>query len=312
MSLPPPAAGTGAVNYAASGLKVAGAVAFHPGSAMAAPKANVTVVTPLLVLTGGADIAVATVLQTEQALTNASSSVELQRYGQIRHAFTSWTAGDYDAYVDAKSWASAGEFLALQFGVKSLKGEQAAQRCGAELLGRDENQCCDVCVPAPNCAAVLCAAPLGCESGDVITKQGECCPVCKPVCAGVKCPVVACAGTRRLVVPEGECCGTCKPACGAGHGSCPVAVPQSSGVLFKKIHYQQANVNLTGVLYFNVAWSSKDAPRPLVVIVHDYNGIDWVSWMLGGCWGMLDVGLVCTSVRALFLRTHQPPPFSTK
>jgi dienelactone hydrolase len=121
--------GTGALSYVTAGFGAKAVAAYHPnvGGRASAPT-NPTIVSPLLVLTGGKDggADVASVLELEAKLRNTTSYFELVRYGHVRHAFSVWGAADYDAHADERSWNSARGFVKA-----ALEGADAYEKLAA-------------------------------------------------------------------------------------------------------------------------------------------------------------------------------------
>ena len=85
-----------------------------------------------------------------------------------------------------------------------------------------QGACCPICVeiPAPDpCedvdGLVECVA-VECDDGfELVTPDGECCPVCQAYCQDVACGsgLIECADGFELVTLDGECCPVCQAVC---------------------------------------------------------------------------------------------------
>jgi len=144
---------------------------------------------------------------------------------------------------------------------------------------KDPQGCCDICVTAGECDDVVCDVPV-CEApATLYTVRGQCCPICKPACDASACmPIVCKSSTSVKMVVDGDCCASCVSLC--SEYSCPIAEKRVNSVddretqvVSKVIAYSDNGTALAGRVFVQAGWKKSDAPRALIVIVHDYNGI---------------------------------------
>jgi dienelactone hydrolase len=116
--------GTGVLELARSGAKVAGVVSFHGGLDSPTPEDGKNIQGEVLVLHGDADpfVPAADVAAFEKEMQAAEVSYHLVRYPGVVHAFTQKMAGDdpskgaaYDAKADAASWEEMKAFFGRLF-----------------------------------------------------------------------------------------------------------------------------------------------------------------------------------------------------
>lgn len=112
--------GTGALELARSGAKIAGVVSFHGGLSTPTPEDAKNITCRVLVLHGADDPAVppAEVAAFRKEMENAGVKYELVAYPGAVHAFTQKGAGDdpskgaaYNAEADANSWEAMKQFF---------------------------------------------------------------------------------------------------------------------------------------------------------------------------------------------------------
>lgn len=112
--------GTGVLELARSGAKVAGVVSFHGGLDSPTPEDGKNIVCEVLALHGDADpfVPPADVAAFEKELQDAKVSYHLVRYPGVVHAFTQKMAGNdpskgaaYDEKADKASWEEMRKFF---------------------------------------------------------------------------------------------------------------------------------------------------------------------------------------------------------
>lgn len=79
-----------------------------------------------------------------------------------------------------------------------------------------QGACCPICRPVPTptltpCDEVPCPVS-GCEVGfEMVTPDGQCCPICQLVCRDIACAAVECEAGFEMVTPDDQCCPSCQP-----------------------------------------------------------------------------------------------------
>jgi len=117
--------GTGVLELARSGAKIAGVVSFHGGLDSPSPADGKNILGEVLVLHGDADtfVPAADIAAFEKELQDAKVNYHLVRYPGAVHAFTQKMAGDdpskgaaYDEKADKASWVEMKAFFDRVFG----------------------------------------------------------------------------------------------------------------------------------------------------------------------------------------------------
>lgn len=105
--------GSAALELARTGTDIDGFVSFHGGLALPEDQDYSKTIGEILVLHGTADpvSGMDEVTALANDLTEAGVTYDMELYGNVRHAFTPWGAGDYDPQADLKSWDELLTFL---------------------------------------------------------------------------------------------------------------------------------------------------------------------------------------------------------